>query len=523
MTLLNPLISDPAAAATSPPTGRLESIAALEPASALAPSSSGAIAPPATSPPLARTIWGLDPVQLHTRYWASLGVQVVRPGEPSEIVRHAELYLLTDPGSLTLFKLGPLMDVLNWVKPTVLFVRLHDARERAYREHAVTDAAGRFVRFERVYDAARTLTRVVLTPEREVAQLWQSATNPRQGWRRLRRLAKRAGGATQSIDGNIYDRGDPRELAYFIHDLVQLWRRPDATILRVRQLSESGGLGPGGNSAVWRDAQAKVEPGAKFIGPVWVGSGRTVPAGSTVVGPAVIWDDPERRPVNDVIQWLQIEPKEPPPEPNLKTASPFDLAAKRGFDLACAIVGICVSLPLYPFIMLAIWIEDGRPFFFGHLRETVGAREFRCWKFRSMRKDAEQMKALLKAKNQADGPQFYMENDPRLTRVGRILRKYNLDELPQFWNVLAGQMSMVGPRPSPRNENQYCPAWREARLSVRPGITGLWQVKRTRKAGNDFQEWIKYDIEYVERRTFWLDLVILWKTVANVFGKLSRN
>src|SRR3954462_6513521 len=88
-----------------------------------------------------RTIWGLDPVQLHTRYWASHGVQVVRQGEPSEIVRHAELYLLTDPGSLSLFKLGPLMEVLNWVEPAVLFVRLHDARERGYRELAVTDHA----------------------------------------------------------------------------------------------------------------------------------------------------------------------------------------------------------------------------------------------------------------------------------------------------------------------------------------------------------------------------------------------
>ncbi len=87
---------------------------------------------------------------------------------------------------------------------------------------------------------------------------------------------------------------------------------------------------------------------------------------------------------------------------------------------------------------------------------------------------------------------------PRLTRVGRLIRKYNLDELPQFFNVLVGDMSVVGPRPSPRKENQYCPPWREARLSVRPGITGLWQVKRTRRTGSDFQEWIKYDIEYVE-------------------------
>jgi lipopolysaccharide/colanic/teichoic acid biosynthesis glycosyltransferase len=130
-----------------------------------------------------------------------------------------------------------------------------------------------------------------------------------------------------------------------------------------------------------------------------------------------------------------------------------------------------------------------------------------------MRKDAEQIKAELQKQNQADGPQFFIENDPRLTRVGKFIRKTNIDELPQFWNVLVGHMSVVGPRPSPRKENQYCPSWREARLSVRPGITGLWQVNRTRIRGADFQEWIKYDIEYVENQSWLLDIRIVWKTI----------
>ena len=163
--------------------------------------------------------------------------------------------------------------------------------------------------------------------------------------------------------------------------------------------------------------------------------------------------------------------------------------------------------------MLAIWLEDGRPLFFGHRRETVGAREFACLKFRSMRKDAEQIKLRLAQGNQADGPQFFIKEDPRLTRVGRVIRKLNIDELPQFLNVLAGDMAIVGPRPSPYQENQYCPTWREARLSVRPGITGLWQVSRTRAQGLDFQEWIRYDIEYVERMNWRLDLWIILKTV----------
>src|SRR5688572_19945496 len=209
-----------------------------------------------------RTIWGLDPVQLHSRYWASHGVQVVRQGEPSEIVKHAELFLLTENDALTLFKLGPLMEALNWIKPQVLFVRLHDARERGYRENVVTGADGKFVRFQRLYDTSRRLTRVVLTPDRDIAQLWQSAPDAQAGWRRLRRVARRTESATQSIGGNLYDRHDEREVSHFVHDLVQLWKRPDFTAPRAKPAA----------AAAWKDPTARVEPGAKFIGPVWVGA-----------------------------------------------------------------------------------------------------------------------------------------------------------------------------------------------------------------------------------------------------------
>jgi lipopolysaccharide/colanic/teichoic acid biosynthesis glycosyltransferase len=463
----------------------------------------------------ARTIWGLDPVQLHTRFWAAHGVQVVRQGEPSEIVKHAELYLLIENDALSLFKLGPLMEALNWVKPQVLFVRLHDSRERTYREHVMTDDAGRFVRFQRVYDAASRMTRVALTPDRDVAQLWQAARNPLAGWRRLRRFTPRHDRATRSIPGNVYDRHNDREVAWFVHDLMQVWSRPDATVGRAQLTT----------GRVFTDPHATIQPGTRFIGPVWVGAGREVKAGSTVVGPAVVWDDPAARPSTEAIQWLDIEPSSFPPEPTepVRGPSSVDRAFKRAFDIVFSLCGIAGTIALYPFVMLAIWLEDGRPFFFGHTRETRGGREFKCWKFRSMRKDAEKMKAELKKQNQADGPQFYIENDPRLTRVGRFLRKYNLDELPQFWNVLLGDMSIVGPRPSPHHENQFCPAWREARLSVRPGITGLWQIKRTRRRGNDFQEWIKYDIEYVETRSWRLDFLIIWKTISTIFGKVSKT
>ena len=189
-----------------------------------------------------------------------------------------------------------------------------------------------------------------------------------------------------------------------------------------------------------------------------------------------------------------------------------------------SVFAIALTLPFYLPIALAILIEDGWPIFFLHRRETVGGREFPCFKFRSMRRGADRLKQELASRNQCDGPQFFIDRDPRLTRVGQFLRHYRLDELPQFFNVLAGHMSVVGPRPSPFLENQFCPPWREARLSVRPGITGLWQIQRTRARGADFQEWIKYDIEYVETAHWWLDLLIIWKTVLAVIrGSDARS
>ena len=102
--------------------------------------------------------------------------------------------------------------------------------------------------------------------------------------------------------------------------------------------------------------------------------------------------------------------------------------------------------------------------------------------------------------------------------MGKWMRRFNIDELPQFLNVLVGHMSVVGPRPSPHSENQYCPAWRETRLSTRPGITGLWQVLRSRREGLDFQEWIRYDIQYVETMSWRLDLWLIWRTMLKLVG-----
>ncbi len=215
------------------------------------------------------------------------------------------------------------------------------------------------------------------------------------------------------------------------------------------------------------------------------------------------------------MRWPDIEPTPLDPGAARPPGAPR-VPGKRLFDVVFASAALLLTLPLYPLVALAVLLEDGRPIFFAHRRESRGGREFPCLKFRSMRKDADAMKSRIAAANQADGPQFFVDRDPRVTRVGRVLRKFHVDELPQFLNVLAGHMSIVGPRPSPYGENQYCPAWRAARLSVRPGVTGLWQVSRTRRKGLDFQEWIRFDLEYVARASWKLDLAIIARTIALV-------
>jgi lipopolysaccharide/colanic/teichoic acid biosynthesis glycosyltransferase len=133
-----------------------------------------------------------------------------------------------------------------------------------------------------------------------------------------------------------------------------------------------------------------------------------------------------------------------------------------------------------------------------------------------MRTGSDRIQEKLRVVSQVDGPQFKIKNDPRISTVGRFLRDTYIDEIPQFLNVLLGQMSVVGPRPSPEAENTLCPSWRDARLSVRPGITGLWQVCRTRKPEQDFQEWIHYDTEYVRRLSLAMDLSICRRTIKKM-------
>ncbi len=188
--------------------------------------------------------------------------------------------------------------------------------------------------------------------------------------------------------------------------------------------------------------------------------------------------------------------------------------AKRLFDVAlCLLV-----LPFVSIIMagcaLLIWVTDPGPIFFKQLRTGRGGQRFHMYKFRTMVKNAEELKAKYAHLNELTPPDFKITNDPRVTLVGKFLRKTSLDELPQIINVLKGDMSLVGPRPTSFDSSTYS-LWHTERLEVLPGITGLWQVMG--RSELDFDERLRLDIEYIERQNFWLDLEILFRTILCVF------
>lgn len=194
---------------------------------------------------------------------------------------------------------------------------------------------------------------------------------------------------------------------------------------------------------------------------------------------------------------------------------------KRALDIVLAAAGLILLAPVLVGTALLIKLTSRGPVLFGHVREGWGGCEFRCWKFRTMVDNAHAQQRELYLQNQVDGPQFKLDCDPRITRLGHWLRTTNIDELPQLINVLLGHMSLIGPRPSPFRENQICVPWRQARLSVRPGISGLWQICRQQREAGDFHQWIHYDMLYVRHLSLWLDIKIVLFTLLTLAGRWS--
>ena len=322
-----------------------------------------------------------------------------------------------------------------------------------------------------------------------------------------------------------------------------------------------------GDVLVSRDSE--IHPSARLIGPVIIHERTRIDASAAVIGPAVIGPDCHLEQdsivaaavlapstilapgavVQHRVAWgycsaqvdeesasmlsdaapVHLRPMREQPDATPSWLGPttvdsqsrkVQLIIKRILDILLSSVGLVVLSPLLILAALLIKITSPGPVFFVHRRERRSGGEFPCIKFRTMVDQAHDVQRAMYSQSEVDGPHFKIRSDPRVTPLGRFLRMSNIDEMPQLFNVLAGHMGLVGPRPSPFRENQICVPWRRARLSVRPGITGLWQICRSDDwTAGGFHEWIYYDITYVRHFSLWLDFKILLATVLTMGGR----
>ena len=433
-------------------------------------------------------------------------MQVVHAGTEFSSSSGVEVYLLLPENRLVVFDLDEIADALIWNMADSTVFTLSERDSERYREEIRRSADGQISGISRSYDG-RDLNRIrlELTTDPSRAKDWACGSGSIVAAGREKSDLR----SEENLGGHAYSVENADEQKRFFLWLVASW------VDLPRVLSGIVEIRPG----VFAPKGASLPEDAIVIAPMWLSSHIGSNQHEVLVGPGVCFDDPAQMPTVKparVLEIRDIQLAEGRRRGRFFARRTLYGVTKRVLDFVAAIIAIIFLLPIFLLVAVLIVIDDGFPLFFGHTRQARGGTGFKCWKFRTMRRDAESMVQELQALNQADGPQVFIENDPRVTRIGRYLRKFQLDELPQFWNVVRGDMSFVGPRPSPDGENQFCPAWRELRLSVRPGITGLWQVSRTRAPGEDFQEWIKYDIEYVRKASLAFDMKIFLRTVRGV-------
>ena len=201
------------------------------------------------------------------------------------------------------------------------------------------------------------------------------------------------------------------------------------------------------------------------------------------------------------------------------TAFTCQIVAKRLMDVVVAVALLVLLAPLLAIVALLVQATSKGPVFYRWRVVGKNGRYFTGYKFRTMVDDADRLKQDLLTRNEMTGPVFKMEADPRITRCGRILRRFSLDELPQLWSVLRGDMSLVGPRPPLQEEYERFNAWQKQKLATRPGITCLWQVSGRNRI-RDFDDWVRLDLEYIKNWSLWLDVKILFRTaIAVVSGR----
>ena len=207
-----------------------------------------------------------------------------------------------------------------------------------------------------------------------------------------------------------------------------------------------------------------------------------------------------------MLQQTQLEPN----------PSPVYRFLKRCGDILLSAAGLLVLSPVFLIISLLIWLEDRGSVIFCQERNGLNNQVFKMYKFRSMVSNADKLRAAMEKYNELDGPAFKMKDDPRNTRIGRFIRKTSIDELPQLWTILRGEMSLVGPRPLPTYETAQCNDYQMQRLLVKPGLTCYWQISG--RSDISFDEWIELDLKYIREASVITDLKILLQTVTAVLG-----
>ena len=217
-----------------------------------------------------------------------------------------------------------------------------------------------------------------------------------------------------------------------------------------------------------------------------------------------------------IAKW-QVDMLDGIPMVTIRSGPPdsWQLIAKRLIDICGSVVLLLGASPLLLLAAILIKLDSPGPIFFTQERVGLHKRRFKLIKFRTMADGAEQQQELLEHLNEADGPVFKIKEDPRITRLGKVLRRFSIDELPQLFNVLRGEMSLVGPRPLPvRDIERIAVQWHKRRLSMKPGVTCLWQVNG--RSDVSFEHWVRMDLEYIDEWTLGLDLKILLKTIPVV-------
>jgi lipopolysaccharide/colanic/teichoic acid biosynthesis glycosyltransferase len=411
-------------------------------------------------------------------------------------------------------------------------------------ERVELDAEGRVRRVQRYYDSVTsTMTAGMVASLVPVSSLGNALSVPFSRLADLRRELVINGAPARDVPmrGAALDLAEERMLLRLNEVAAHKW---------AQRQSESGpdAAAPSSSSQVAASARLVgdvvvqdgviIESEATVVGPAVIGAGsrigrgaiivQSVVAAGSVVPPGAIIRQRLFGNGTAAVEGSRIGPAETAVDalssalPSLEEeAQPRRLypTVKAFAEAVLAALALIVLLPLLLLIAAIIKLESSGPVLYGDPREAKDGKPFRCFKFRTMFVGAEAAQRDLMGANELDGPQFKMDRDPRVTRIGRWLRAVSLDELPQLINVALGQMSLVGPRPSPFRENQTCVPWREARLSVRPGITGLWQVCRHERQHGDFHQWIYYDMQYVLHMSFWVDVKILVATVVTLGGK----